>query len=456
MNKLSNFCMAPWTHTYMSPQGERRLCCTSREPSTNFKQYIDSTEALKGSSKEEVMNYLKNKQRIHLPSLEEHWNSEHMKSVRKRMLAGEALPECQVCNTGELNTDVYRDYFKHLFEHKYDEVLETTDSDGHTTMKPVSWDYRFSNLCNFKCRMCGPMLSSSWETEERKMGGDSVKDHQPWLKHRDEIKEFQNTVVEEEFSRAVEEHRIEEIYWVGGEPLMYEQHWRYMNRIVELGDGPRLYARYNTNLSRISDGTSHLWRDILSHVRDWQIGASIDGTGQTGEYIRTGLNYNNWLENFREGITYTTNPRQMRLDFTLTTPGLTEIKNMYDLSKEFDVTLLTKVCFAFTPEVIMCPRAVPRDILDEIIDDCLEYCKDYTQKQKPLIDVLENLKKTDTFIDTYDDITYNNGMVQGKKRLRILETRRQSNYNMEDCLREYPKLLQWWEGIPDAMDQKFN
>ena len=25
------FCMAPWSHTYISPQGERRLCCASRE-----------------------------------------------------------------------------------------------------------------------------------------------------------------------------------------------------------------------------------------------------------------------------------------------------------------------------------------------------------------------------------------------------------------------------------------
>ena len=27
---------------------------------------------------------------------------------------------------------------------------------------------------------------------------------------------------------------------------MYEQHWKYMQRIIELGDGPNLYARYNT------------------------------------------------------------------------------------------------------------------------------------------------------------------------------------------------------------------
>ena len=85
--------------------------------------------------------------------------------------------------------------------------------------------------------MCGPMLSSSWETEARKEGKI-----EPWMETpvKKTIEKFQKDIVEQEFSDAVEEHRIEEIYWVGGEPLMYEQHWKYMQRIIELGDGPNL------------------------------------------------------------------------------------------------------------------------------------------------------------------------------------------------------------------------
>jgi hypothetical protein len=148
-------CMAPWTHTYLSPQTERRLCCASREPAQNFRQYID-TAAGTGQ---------------YIPiTLDDHWNSEHMRSVRRRMMAGETLPECEVCNDKLLNTDVYRTYFWHLFRHKYDDIWTTTDESGATTMKPVSWDYRFSNLCNFKCRTCGDMLSSAWETEQRQIG----------------------------------------------------------------------------------------------------------------------------------------------------------------------------------------------------------------------------------------------------------------------------------------------
>jgi sulfatase maturation enzyme AslB (radical SAM superfamily) len=207
-----------------------------------------------------------------------------------------------VCNDKLLNTSVYRTYFDHLFGHKLEEVYATTDTDGATTMAPVSWDYRFSNLCNFKCRTCGDMLSSAWESEQKAHNMVDVSNSKNnWVVPavREQISQFQDTQIESEFASAVEQHSVEEIYWVGGEPLMYEQHWRYMKRIVELGDGDRVYARYNTNLSRIEYRGVNLYRDILTNIRDWQICASLDGTGATGEYIRTGLDYNSWLTNFR-------------------------------------------------------------------------------------------------------------------------------------------------------------
>ena len=87
-----------------------------------------------------------------------------MKDIRKRMLAGKEIPQCAVCNGKLLNISIYRDYFtKTLFPHKVDEAFEKTDDSGRTEMPPISFDYRIKNLCNFKCRMCGDQLSSSWE-----------------------------------------------------------------------------------------------------------------------------------------------------------------------------------------------------------------------------------------------------------------------------------------------------
>ena len=431
-SKPETMCMAPWVHTYLSPQTERRLCCASREPAQNFKQYID-TEVGTGE--------------YNPITLEEHWNSEYMKSVRRAHMAGEEIDACQVCNKKLLNTNVYRDYFWHLFKHKYDEVVASTDKTGYTTMKPVSWDYRFSNLCNFKCRMCGDMLSSSWETEQR--SNDMIDYSNPknnWMDPtvRKQISEFQSQVVEKEFADAVAKGEVEEIYWVGGEPLMFEEHWKYMKQIIEQGDGGKVYARYNTNLSRIEYKGTHLYNDILCNIRDWQICASIDGTGAIGEYIRDGLDWNKFLDYYKQGMAAQKHPNQMRLDFTLTLPGLYEVKNMFDLSKELDTMLLAKVTFAFTPDIIMSPMCLPRNLLNDKIDELLEQCKEATWKQQPLIDVLKNLKERPTFAEEWPN-EYEEGILKGKQRMAKIDNLRKTSYNINNILQG--DILDWWNTI---------
>ena len=425
--KSETLCMAPWTHTYLSPQTERRMCCASREPAQNFEQYIDTSA---GTGR-------------YIPiTLDEHWNSKHMRSVRRRMMAGETLPECDVCNSKLLNTDVYRSYFNRLFGDKYELAMSATDATGYTTVKPVSWDYRFSNLCNFKCRMCGDMLSSAWESEQRQHNMINWADSKNnWMipEVKEQITQFQDTQIEKEFSNAVEEHRVEEVYWVGGEPLMYEQHWRYMKRIVELGDGKNVYARYNTNLSRVNYRGINLYSDVLGHLRDWQICASLDGTGATGEYIRTGLDYKEWLKNFTEGLSYAKHPRQMRIDFTLTLPGLLEIKNITRLAQELEVDILAKVVFSFSPDIILSPLALPRRLLNRRVDELAPLATG------ALHDVLQQLKTRPNFEEQWPD-TYAKGLAKGKRRMLQLDTIR-GGMTLADILQQDPEIYEWYQNI---------
>jgi len=412
----------------LSPQTERRMCCASREPAQNFEQYIDTAA---GSGK-------------YIPiTLDEHWNSPHMMSVRSRMMSGETLPECEVCNDKLLNTDVYRTYFWQLFKHKYPDIWETTDTAGRTTMQPVSWDYRFSNLCNFKCRTCGDMLSSSWETEQKQHNMvDWSNPKNAWMKPevRQEISAFQDSEIEAEFAAAVEQHRVEEVYWVGGEPLMYEQHWRYMRRIVELGDGPKVYARYNTNLSRVDYRGVNLYRDILSGLRDWQICASLDGTGAIGEYIRTGLEYDRWLDNFGQAVAIQRHRRQVRIDFTLTLPGMFEVTRIRQLAETFGVDVLAKVIFAFTPDIVMSPLALPRTLLDPWIDELVP------QVDGALRDILVQLKTRPTFEEQWPE-EYKKGLANGRDRVLQLERIRTQEITMEQILADRPAVLEWWNKI---------
>ena len=421
--------MAPWTHTYVSPQTERRLCCASREPAQNFQQYIDTAS---GTGQYQPM------------TLEQHWNSEHMRSVRLRMMAGEVLPECEVCNNKLLNTEVYRDYFWHLFRHRHDEIWDTTDMTGATTMRPISWDYRFSNLCNFKCRHCGDMLSSAWESEQRQHGMiDWSNPKNNWMlpEVRGKISQFQDTVIEQEFSAAVERGDVEEIYWVGGEPLMYEQHWRYMQRIVELGHGDRVYARYNTNLSRIHYRGVDLYQDILAHIRDWQICASLDGTAAIGEYIRDGLDYAVWLEHYQRGLAHRQHRRQMRIDFTLTLPGMLEVERIQQLAEDLDSDVLAKVIFSFTPDIVMSPLALPREVLDHWVDST-------APRLAPgaLQDVVLQLKQRPVFAQQWPD-QYQQALIKGKARLSRIDAIR-GRAGLSEILQQDKNLYDWYQQIP--------
>ena len=221
---------------------------------------------------------------------------------------------------------------------------------------------------------------------------------------------------------------------------MYEQHWRYMRRIVELGDGPRVYARYNTNLSRVDYRGVNLYRDILSGLRDWQICASLDGTGAIGEYIRTGLEYDRWLEHFGQAVEIQRNRRQVRIDFTLTLPGMFEVTRIRQLAETFGVEVLAKVMFSFSPNIVMSPLALPRSLLDPWIDELVPHV------DGALRDMLTQLKTRPTFEEQWPD-SYRQGLASGRDRVLQLESIRTQKITMAEILADRPAVLEWWNNI---------
>src|SRR3989344_3544140 len=346
-----SLCVVPWTHTFISPQSERRLCCASREKSSYIQQYIDQPgqSGVKYDPK----------------TLDEHWNSEYMRNIRLRMLRGEKISECEVCNDQVLNLSVYKDWFnKALFPDLLVELHKNTEEDGATKMVPISFDYRLDNTCNFKCRMCGEQLSSAWEAEKR-LYKDWSEQNDPWMipEVKINIDEFQKKVAEAELKQSVESKTLREIYWVGGEPLVWDIHWSLMRRMIDLDFSKLVFCRYNTNLSHINYKGQSLVNDLLPHFKGYLICASIDGVGPIGEWIRTGLNWEKFLANFKEVQNGPGGKDSIALDVTLTLPGLFSIKEMFDLAIELDSRIITKVIYAFSPDIVLSPLALPREVL---------------------------------------------------------------------------------------------
>tara|TARA_B100001057_G_scaffold413988_1_gene430832 strand:- start:6779 stop:8191 length:1413 start_codon:yes stop_codon:yes gene_type:complete len=439
------FCTAPWTHTYISPQSERRMCCASREEHQFQKQYIDASNDEKyGEVKESgtIEDYKP-------VSLKEHWNSPYMMDIRKRLMAGEKIPQCDVCNDSLLSNSTYRQWFTgFLFNDKIDQCFEETDENGYTTMEPISFDYRYSNLCNFKCRMCGEQLSSTWETEKRKHNLWSPE-QQPFMvpENKKIIEKFQKEVVEEEFWEYIKSGTVEELYWVGGEPLMYDIHWKSMDRLQSDNNLHKVHLRYNSNLSRVRYKDYYLY-DWLPQAKDWTMCASIDGTGPIGEFVRTGLKWDEWDRNFREGVALPGGKDKMIMDLTITGPGLFDIKNFLDYALELDVKIETKRMFAFHADIVLSPMAWPRHILDEIVHDLLNYCRPrVTEKQQTLIRELEQMLISPTFQEEWPEEAEDQ-FFNGRKYQQIIQAIRKDGQDgrltINDIYCEHPALWSWW------------
>ena len=261
------------------------------------------------------------------------------------------------------------------------------------------------------------------------------------------IEKFQKEVVEEEFWEYIKSGTVEELYWVGGEPLMYDIHWKSMDRLQADDNLHKVHLRYNSNLSRVRYKDYYLY-DWLPQAKDWTMCASIDGTGPIGEFIRTGLNWEEWDRNFREGVALPGGNDKMIMDLTITGPGLFDIKNFLDYALELDVKIETKRMFAFHADIVLSPMAWPRHILDEIVNDLLDYCRPrVTEKQQTLIRELEGLLESPTFQEQWPD-TANDQFFNGRKYQQIIQSIRKDGQDgrltINDIYCQHPELWSWW------------
>ncbi len=432
------FCIAPWTHTYLSPQSERRLCCASHEKAQFTQQYIDQ--------RGEISSYKPK-------SLEEHWNGDFMRGIRRQMLQGIQPDECKICNEQILNLHTYKRYFNEtMFPHHLDKAFKNTDDEGYTTLKPISFDYRFSNICDFKCRMCGPQLSSAWEAETLR-NVDRGFTIEEWMRPeiKRQISHFHKQVVEVEFLRAIERGEVEEIYWVGGEPTMWPIHWSSMQRLIQDGNAHKVFVRYNTNLNHIVHKGVHLFDDLLPHFKGYNVCASIDAAGKIGEFLRTGFQWHTWIENFKSGLKHR-QPGQMDslvFDLTLTLPGLFGLKELFDTACELNIKMYVKIVFDFDPSKILSPFALPKDVLHDLLDDLIDYIRPrLTDGTKDLLQTLIHMKTKPTFEEKYP-ASWQHGFMIGKEFLKNLAEIRNDGkmgrLTIEDIYSLHPGVKDWWE-----------
>jgi hypothetical protein len=265
------------------------------------------------------------------------------------------------------------------------------------------------------------------------------------------IEKFQKEVVEEEFWEAIKSGTVEEIYWVGGEPLMYDIHWKSMDRLSEDNNLHKVHLRYNSNLSRVRYGKYYLY-DWLPQAKDWTMCASIDGIGKIGEFIRTGLDWEQWDQNFREGVALPGGNDKMLMDLTLTGPGLFGLRDFVNYALDLDVKIETKNMFAFHPDIVFSFMSWPRHILDRIVNSLLDDLRPIiTPKQQTVIHQLESILNTPTFAEQFPD-THEDQFFNGRQWQKTIADIRNDGapgeaLTIQDIYKEDEELYNWYNRI---------
>jgi MoaA/NifB/PqqE/SkfB family radical SAM enzyme len=258
-------CILPWIHMHPWPNGKTMLCCDSP-----WEEHI-------GDLREN--------------SLQEVWNSDKMKEVRLKMLNGQKCKQCVRCYEKEshghdsLRVRSNRDWL----EPHWDKVAKTNADGSLDDLHIVYLDFRFSNVCNLRCRYCGPELSSNWFQDAVKSEWNITPTEQV-IQIRNDVDNFM-----EEFEPMLE--HIEQIYWAGGEPIIMDEHWAIMNKLVELGKTDiRIF--YNTNFTKLKYKKFDIL-DLWKNFENISIGASLDAEGARGEYQRKGTKWEDIVNNIK-------------------------------------------------------------------------------------------------------------------------------------------------------------
>ena len=267
----NKICPLPWNQLMIQQNGDFRLCCQCVHPP-----------------------FGKPGMRIQEQSIEEVRNSELHQRVRGQMLAGEEPEECRLC-WDEENHGLTSKRLHMLTHYSIDKIKQTTSGYIDVDEFPLAYlDLRFGNLCNMKCRSCGPGDSSLWYEDVEAINPPDYVAFDFYLSKQYKLKKINNawTLKDDDFTWYESDSfwnmmrnivpNVDRLYLTGGEPLINKAQWRLLDLCIELGVSNKITLEYNSNMTKIPDTAFSVWNQF----KEVHIGCSIDAVDDLAYYIR--------------------------------------------------------------------------------------------------------------------------------------------------------------------------
>jgi pyruvate-formate lyase-activating enzyme len=246
MNK--NFCVLPFLHFIVKLTGDIKPCCMFSI--NKNEQDIRDWKSL---------NY-------NLLNANEIINSEAFNSIRSDMLNNKQIPGCWKCSERERLTN------KSMRIHA-NEKFKNHD----TSVKLKYIEISFGNYCNLGCRTCNSWLSSTWYDDDLALN-----------------KVYKNRCVGDKIINAPVEYNdeefkyVEEIKFVGGEPMLNPDFSKFLKNMLKTKDGKTVKLNIFTNCSWFPKTETI---DLIKNFENVNIWLSIDAYSSINDYIRHGSSW---------------------------------------------------------------------------------------------------------------------------------------------------------------------
>jgi molybdenum cofactor biosynthesis enzyme MoaA len=255
-------------------------------------------------------------------------NTKFKKAQRKKMLEGERPEECQYCWNiedleGEHTSDrIYKSTNVKWSFNYVEEIIKT----GHKgDINPSYMEVAFDNTCNLKCAYCSPDISTKWMEEINKFGPYDTRfkhGNLDWIKNSGRMPYHHK-----------EENPYVEAFWkwwpelytnlvtfriTGGEPLLSQHTWKVLD-LINSKPKSELDLAINTNLcimDKLVDKLIDNVCNISPKINSFDIYTSCEAHGKQAEYIRFGLDYEQFIKNIDRVLTNT--PDKVKVHIMIT------------------------------------------------------------------------------------------------------------------------------------------
>ena len=282
----NTFCSSPWFHFKINSDGSYTTCRWS----------------LKGNTDKSLYTH----------NLLEFHNSEVMCNLRKDLLDGKSLSQCNYCyyeeSFGKLNGRQRQLLKSGVTVKEFDVTLRSSphfdnfkfsiENNGTSDLLPVDLQVDLGNTCNSSCIMCYPNASSRLQQEYQKLNQLEPKIFPiqniaaSWTKNNDLVKKFINDIIKIP--------TLKYIHFLGGETLFEESFYTICEALIEAGISKNIIVGTTTNGTIYSDRLEYL----MKNFKEFHLGLSIESVTHLNDYIRFPSQINTVLDNINQFLRF--------------------------------------------------------------------------------------------------------------------------------------------------------